>query len=333
MSAEVELAYRLALEESVRAGDQILRAGGSSLDAVVAAVSVMEDSELFNAGKGAVLTHEGDVELDASIMEGAGLEAGALAGVKHIKNPVQLAAEILHHSEHVMLIGKGAEEFARERQFTLTNNDYFITARRIKQLERVQSFSKTTALSEDTTDAWAEESTDVLSANTTSANKMEAEGGNSFSASLDASEEKKLGTVGAVAIDRRGTLAAATSTGGMTNKQYGRVGDSPIIGAGTFADNHTGAVSATGHGEYFMRAVVAHDICARVRYKNISLQQAADEVVHDRLTRMGGDGGVVAIDPEANVVFSFNSEGMYRAVIHKDGELEVAIFKDQGTSD
>ncbi|MFP6805606.1 MAG: isoaspartyl peptidase/L-asparaginase [Pseudomonadales bacterium] len=299
MNDSVESAYRQKLEESVLAGFAVLKDGSSSLDAVVASVAVMEDSELFNAGKGSVLNHESQIEMDASIMEGLGLEAGSVAGVKHIKNPIMLARQVLQQSGHVMLIGDGAEEFAAEQGFEHIDNSYFRIARREKQLLRVQSSSTTTALSEDGS---SENSSDVF-------------------------DDKKLGTVGAVAIDQRGNISAATSTGGMTNKRYGRVGDSPIIGAGTYADNRCGGVSATGHGEYFIRAVVAHDICARAMYKGISLQEAADEVVMEELVNMKGEGGVVAIDPQANVVFSFNSEGMYRAAVHKNGELEVEIFK------
>lgn len=297
MNHEVEADYRQKLEESVRAGHEILKSGGNSLDAVVAAVEVMEDSDLFNAGKGSVLTHDGEVEMDASIMEGKMQEAGAIAGVRHIKNPIRLANEILKHSPHVMLFGEGAEEFAAMRDFELTDNSYFHTSRRRKQLERVQGDSNAAALSEDSSDGF------------------------------DA-DDKKLGTVGAVAIDNQGNIAAATSTGGMTNKRFGRVGDSPIIGAGTYADNTACGISATGYGEYFIRAVVAHDICARILYKGIDLQRAADEVVMEKLKDMRADGGIVGIDPAANIVFSFNCEGMYRAAIHRNGELEVRIYRD-----
>jgi len=297
MSAEVESAYRQKLEQSVRAGHKVLNSGGSSLDAVMTAVEVMENSDLFNAGKGSVLTHDGEVEMDASIMEGKMQEAGAIAGVRQVKNPIRLAGEVLINSPHVMLIGEGAQEFATQRGFELIDNSYFQTKRRRAQLARVQAGPKAAALSED--------SSDVFDA-----------------------DDKKLGTVGAVAIDSLGNIAAATSTGGMTNKRFGRVGDSPIIGAGTYADNSACGVSATGHGEYFIRSVVAHDICARIVYKGIGLQQAADEVVMEKLKEMQAHGGIVAVDPEANIVFSFNSEGMYRAAIHKNGDLEVRIFRE-----
>ncbi len=297
MSADVESDYRQKLEQSVRAGHKVLNSGGSSLDAVMAAVEVMENSDLFNAGKGSVLNHDGEVEMDASIMEGKMQEAGAIAGVRQVKNPIRLAGEVLNNSPHVMLIGDGAEEFATQRGFELIDNSYFQTKRRRAQLARIQAGSKASALSEDSSD-------------------------------LFYADDKKLGTVGAVAIDSLGNIAAATSTGGMTNKRFGRVGDSPIIGAGTYADNSACGVSATGHGEYFIRCVVAHDICARIVYKGIGLQQAADEVVMEKLKEMQADGGIVAVDPEANIVFSFNSKGMYRAAIHKNGDLEVRIFRE-----
>jgi len=297
MSADVESDYRQKLEQSVRAGHKVLNSGGSSLDAVMAAVEVMENSDLFNAGKGSVLNHDGEVEMDASIMEGKMQEAGAIAGVRQVKNPIRLAGEVLNNSPHVMLIGEGAEEFATQRGFELIDNSYFQTKRRRAQLARIQAGSKASALSEDSSD-------------------------------LFYADDKKLGTVGAVAIDSLGNIAAATSTGGMTNKRFGRVGDSPIIGAGTYADNSACGVSATGHGEYFIRCVVAHDICARIVYKGIGLQQAADEVVMEKLKEMQADGGIVAVDPEANIVFSFNSKGMYRAAIHKNGDLEVRIFRE-----
>lgn len=297
MNAQVEAAYRLKLEESVRAGHKVLVAGGNSLDAVISAVEVMENSDLFNAARGSVLTHEGEVEMDASIMEGKMLEAGSIAGVRHIKNPIVLANEVLRASPYVMLIGRGAEEFATGRGYELIDNSYFQTRRRRRQLARIQAGSNAAVLSEDSSDVFD-------------------------------TDDKKLGTVGAVAIDSLGNIAAATSTGGMTNKRFGRVGDSPIIGAGTYADNAACGVSATGHGEYFIRSVVAYDICARIKYKGIGLQQAADEVVMGTLKEMQADGGIVAVDPSANIVFSFNSEGMYRAAIHKDGDLEVRIFRD-----
>lgn len=297
MTDDVERAYRAALTEAARAGYAVLQEGGNSRAAVIAAIRIMEDSPLFNAGHGAVFTSEGKVELDASIMEGRTLNAGAVTGVTRVKNPIVLANEILEHSVHVMLMGEGAEAFAAERGMELVDNEYFRTERRRRQLERVKAeHAGRTGLSED--------DDPIMVAN-----------------------DKKLGTVGAVAIDRDGDIAAGTSTGGMTNKRFGRIGDSPIIGAGTYADNDACGISATGHGEYFIRAAVAHDICARVAYKGISLQQAADEVIMGKLVEMGADGGIIGIDTDGNIVFSFNSAGMYRAAIDTSGNLEVAIFK------
>ena len=300
MSAEIEADYRATLTMAVSAGHAILTAGGTSRDAVIAAINILEDSPLFNAGHGAVLNHEGDVELDASIMEGRTLNAGAVAALSRVKNPINLANAVLESSPHVMLAGAGAEIFAEQQGFEFVSNDYFKTERRQRQLERVLAVENGLASAEDPSDLIF--------------------GQYQF-------DEKKLGTVGAVAIDRFGDIAAGTSTGGMTNKRFGRIGDSPIIGAGTYADNSSCGISATGHGEYFIRAAVAHDICARVAYKGLSLQQAADEVVMDKLVSMEATGGVIGVDNEANVAFSFNSAGMYRASIDKRGEIQVMIFK------
>ena len=299
MSPEMQGLYQAQLTEAVRAGHEILIKGGHSRAAVIAAINVMEDSALFNAGHGAVFNHAGDIELDASIMEGRVLNAGAVAGVGRIKNPINLANAVLEHSPHVMLMGAGAEEFAASQGLEFVTNDYFKTERRRRQLEKIQSEEDGVALSEAV-----------------------------FDAKSDPYEfdEKKLGTVGAVAIDQWGDIAAGTSTGGMTNKRFGRVGDAPIIGAGTYADNEACGISATGHGEYFIRSAVAHDICARVAYKGVSLQQAADEVVLDKLVKMQAEGGIIGIDPQANTVFSFNSLGMYRAAIDKTGKLTVLMF-------
>ncbi|MEJ6684079.1 MAG: isoaspartyl peptidase/L-asparaginase [SAR86 cluster bacterium] len=299
MSPEMQGLYQAKLTEAVQAGHEILITGGHSRDAVIAAINVMEDSPLFNAGLGAVFNHAGDIELDASIMEGRLLNAGAVAGVGRIKNPINLANAVLEHSPHVMLIGAGAEEFAASQGLAFVSNDYFKTERRRHQLEKIQREEGGVALSEAAFDSKPDPY---------------------------AFDEKKLGTVGAVAIDQWGDIAAGTSTGGMTNKRFGRVGDAPIIGAGTYADNQACGISATGHGEYFIRAAVAHDICARVAYKGISLQQAADEVVLDKLVKMQAEGGIIGIDPQANTVFSFNSLGMYRAAIDKTGKLTVLMF-------
>ena len=288
LDEETEAAYRAILEEAVTAGHAILKTGGSSSDAVLEAIQIMEDSELFNAGRGAVLNHKGDAELDASIMIGSDRSAGAVAALRRIKNPIRLAAKVLTESPHVMLMGDGAEEFAVNHGFELVDNDYFITERRKMQLRNLQ-IKDEIRLSED--------------------------------------NDEKFGTVGAVAIDRDGVITAGTSTGGMTNKRFGRIGDSPIIGAGTYADDRCG-ISATGHGEYFIRAAVAHDICARARYLKVSLYLAAYEVVKTKLVEMGGDGGVIGIDHQADVVMQFNSKGMYRASINRKGELFVGIFRD-----
>ncbi len=297
MTPELEAAYQDALAEATLAGHDVLTAGGTARAAVIAAIMIMENSPLFNAGKGAVFTHEGRVELDASIMEGRHLNAGAVASTTRTKNPILLADAILEHSPHVMLVGNGAEQFAQTQNLEMVENEYFQTERRRKALVRAIERERGAILSEDQDDP------------------------------AELVKDKK-GTVGAVALDQHGDIAAGTSTGGMTNKRFGRVGDSPIIGAGTYADNTVCGISATGHGEYFIRAAVAHDICARVRYKGISLQQAADEVVMQRLAAMGADGGIIGIDPAGNVVYSFNSAGMYRASITSTRELEVGIYKN-----
>ena len=240
-------------------------------------------------------------------MEGRHLKAGAVAGLSRIKNPINLANAVLENSPHVMLVGAGAEQFAESQNFEFVANDYFKTERRQRQLEKVLQQSADVVLSKD--------GADELS--------IVQDGIDEFSF-----DEKKLGTVGAVAIDQWGDIVAGTSTGGMTNKRFGRVGDAPIIGAGTYADNSACGISATGHGEFFIRAAVAHDICARVAYKGISLQQAADEVVMEKLVSMQGEGGIIGIDPKANIVFSFNTTGMYRAAIDKTGALTLLIFKN-----
>lgn len=265
MTAAKEKAYRAGLETALDAGYAILERGGTSLDAVVEVVRILEDDPQFNAGRGAVLNHLGLAELDASLMDGRTLAAGAVAGVAHVKNPILLARLVMEKSPHVMLIGAGAEEFALENGVDLVPNAYFHTEHRKRQLEQVQ-------------------------------------------------KKQRTGTVGAVALDRNGNLAAATSTGGMEDKRFGRVGDSPIIGAGTYADNAACAISGTGHGEYFIRAAVAHDICARAAYGGVSLTDAAREVIHRKLKAMGGTGGVIALDPRGNVVMEFNTEGMFRGV-------------------
>lgn len=281
------VAYRTALEAAVDAGYAVLEKGGSSLDAVTTAVRLLEDNPLFNAGKGAVLAHDGSAELDASIMDGATLAAGAVTGLKHVRNPIDLARRVMEDSPHVMLSGPGAEEFALERGFSLVANDYFITPTRRRQLER------------------------VLQGRTAPRNELDG-----------------LGTVGAVARDAAGNLAAATSTGGMTNKRWGRIGDSPIIGAGTYANNASCAVSATGHGEYFIRSVVAYDVCALIEYRGLSLAAAAREVVQNKLRERGGEGGIIAVDASGKIVMEFNSPGMFRGMRDSSGQKQIAIYED-----
>jgi beta-aspartyl-peptidase (threonine type) len=294
LTPELEAAYRSALDQALSAGHVVLRNGGSSLDAVVAAVRVMEDSPLFNAGKGAVFTSEGTNELDAAIMDGKNLMAGAVAGVKRVRSPITLARAVMEESPHVMMAGDGADAFAIEQGLELVDPSYFYTERRWEALQRAKAAEtgpEVTALSRDP-------------------------------------DDRKFGTVGAVALDSEGNLAAATSTGGMTNKKFGRIGDAPIIGAGTYANNQSCAVSATGHGEFFIRAAVAYDICARVKYRGISLQEAADEVVMKELVEMGGEGGIIALDREGNIAMPFNSEGMYRGSIDKAGTMTIQIYRD-----
>jgi beta-aspartyl-peptidase (threonine type) len=288
MTEENERAYRADLERALDAGYGVLEKGGSSLDAVVAAVRILEDSPYFNAGKGAVFSHAGINELDAAIMDGATLKAGAVAGVRHVKNPIELARMVMERTPHVLLAGEGAEEFALQQGVELVPGSYFHTERRWKQLEEAQKAERT--------------------------------------ASVSGEDIAYFGTVGAVARDRSGNLAAATSTGGMTNKRWGRIGDSPIIGAGTYADNATCAVSATGSGEYFMRAVVAHEICARVRLAGVTAAEAARDVVHGALEKIGGDGGVIVVDRNGALSLEFNTEGMFRAARDSSGRREVAIY-------
>jgi beta-aspartyl-peptidase (threonine type) len=287
MSGDMERLYRAGLGEALKAGYSVLESGGTALDAVTDAVVMLEDDALFNAGHGAVFTLDGQIELDASIMDGATLEAGAVCGVTHIKNPVELARAVMEHSDYVMLSGGGAEEFALTRGFQFVPRSYFYTAARWRQLERIR-------------------------------------GGDAHLSPLTISH---VGTVGAVALDRRGRLAAATSTGGMTGKRYQRIGDSPIIGAGTYADDRACAVSATGHGEVFIRAAVAHDICARLRFGGRSLAQAVREVVLEELPALGGEGGVIAIDGQGRIAMEFNSEGMFRASRRAGEEPRVDIYR------
>jgi L-asparaginase / beta-aspartyl-peptidase len=299
MTPEREARYRAGLEAARDAGYAVLERGGSSLDAVSAAVRVMEDDPQFNAGRGAVLNHDGIAELDSSIMEGKTLRAGAVAGLKHVKNPVDLARLVMEKSPHVLLVGQGAEDFALEQGVVLVPNSYFRTEARMKALEQALKEEKEQALRKT---------------------------GARFEATWPIGS---TGTVGAVALDREGNLAAATSTGGLTNKRPGRVGDSPLIGAGTYANNSSCAVSATGDGEYFIRSVVAHDICALVAYQHLSLDAAAREVIQGKIERMKASGGVIALDTAGHIVTAFNSEGMFRAARDSRGRKDVAIYKDR----
>lgn len=278
------------LERALDAGEAVLKRGGTALDAVTAAVVVLEDSPFFNAGKGAVYNSEGRHELDASIMEGHTLRAGAVAGVFTIRNPVRLAREVMEHSPHVMLAGSGAEAFANTRKsIARVPNDYFDTPHRLQQLRKAQADEKSPTAT--------------------------ADAGTYF------------GTVGAVALDQHGHIAAATSTGGMTNKRWSRIGDAPIIGAGNYATDHCG-VSGTGWGEFYIRAAVAHDICARMAYRGDTLAKAAEDVVNGVVPRLGGDGGAIALDRHGNIALPFNTGGMYRGWIKPDGSRGTAIFAD-----
>ncbi|TVM12046.1 isoaspartyl peptidase/L-asparaginase, partial [Vibrio cholerae] len=280
--------------------------GADALDAVVAAVTVLEDSPLFNAGKGSVLTHNEMVEMDASVMHGAAREAGAIAGVRHIRNPIQLARDVLRHSDHVFLIGDGAEQFAFQQGHVYTEQDYFFTERRYEQLQNMKQQDRF-ALSEA---SYQSESAEQESPS-------------------EYPDDKKFGTVGAVALDQQGNLAAATSTGGITNKRFGRVGDSPIIGAGTLAENGNVAISCTGMGEYFIRYAVAGDIAARMRYLKEDVHTACETVVQGELKSVGGEGGLIAIDAQGELHFAMNSSGMYRAGIDRDGQFSVKIYADE----
>jgi L-asparaginase / beta-aspartyl-peptidase len=279
-----ESKFRGSLQTALDAGYHILERGGPSLDAVTAAVRILEDDPLFNAGRGAALTRDGAAELDAAVMEGRTQRAGAVASVRHVRNPVDLARRVMEKSRHVLLVGPGAEEFALEEGIPLVPNAYFRTPERRRQLESEQSGASVS---------------DLLPSH---------------------------GTVGAVALDESGNLAAATSTGGMTNKRQGRVGDSPIIGAGTYAKNGVCAVSATGHGEYFIRAVAAYHICASVEYRGLTLADAAREMLHGILRRLGGRGGIVAIDAGGHIVMDFSTEGMFRGARDSRGLNQVAIL-------
>lgn len=299
MTPSLEAAYSLGLKEALDAGTEVLKKGGSAMDAVVAAICRLEDNPLFNAGKGAVFTKKGLNEMDAAVMDGKTLAAGAVAGVRNIKNPVLLAREIMLHSGHVFLGGKGAAEFALSRGIEMAPDEYFFNRERYEQWLEIR----------DTNFTQLDHKGDNL--------KIEGA----------QSSDHKFGTVGAVARDVQGNLAAGTSTGGMTNKRYGRIGDSPVIGAGTYANNDTCAISCTGHGELFLRAVVAHDVSCLMEYKGMSLQDACDLVIGKKLVALGGEGGLIAVDNQNNWCYSFNSLGMYRAMRNSEGAEDVSWFK------
>ncbi len=291
MTPELDAKYRGKLTEALKKGYRILKKGGTSIDAVTAALVILEDSPLFNAGKGSVFTNSGINELDASIMDGQTLQAGAVSGVKTVKNPILLARKVMEKSPHVLLSGEGAASFAEAQGLQLVDPDYFFTEKRWQSLLKIKARE---------------------------ADRKPA-----------LKKAKEHGTVGAAALDKNGHLAAGTSTGGMTNKRFGRIGDSPLIGAGSYADNKTCAVSSTGHGEYFIRLVAAHDISALMEYKGLSLQEAAQQVIMEKLTALGGTGGVVAIDKDGNMAMPFNTEGMYRGWVERDGKITVKIYRDE----
>ncbi|MBP6512551.1 MAG: isoaspartyl peptidase/L-asparaginase [Bacteroidia bacterium] len=291
LTEEKEKAYTAALLAALTLGESVLKKGGTAMDAVTQTIISLEDCPLFNAGKGAVFTADGLHEMDAAIMRGENLEAGAVAGVQLIKNPILLAKEIMEHSDHVLLSGRGAEEFAKQQKLIFETEEYFFDEYRFQQLREAIHEGKIVLDHTETT------------------------------------ENKKFGTVGAVAKDVHGNLAAGTSTGGMTNKKFNRIGDSPIIGSGTYANNATCAISCTGHGEYFIRAVVAYDVSCLMEYKGLSLQAACEVVVMDKLVKLGGEGGLIAVDAAGNISLVFNSEGMYRAWNEKNTANNIAIYR------
>ena len=294
MTPEKEAEYKQALADAINAGETVLKANGSALDAIEAAIVSLENNPLFNAGKGAVFTNMGKNEMDASLMDGKDLRAGAVAGVQNIKNPIKLSRAVMDQSEHVMLAGLGAMEFAEKVGVEFADDEYFFVPMRFEQLQKAKESD--TMILDHTEDNF--------------------ENG-----------EKKFGTVGCVALDVNGNIAAGTSTGGMTNKKYGRVGDSPVIGSGTYANNKTCAISCTGHGEFFIRAVVAYDVSCLMEYKGLSLKEACDIVVKDKLVKLDGEGGLIALDAKGNIELSFNSEGMYRASKKSGEELYIGIYE------
>ena len=296
MSDSLEQAYKTKLEEAIRTGHEILANGGTALEAIQRTINIMENSPLFNSAKGAVFTNEGKNELDASIMDGKTLNAGAIAGVTNVKNPINLAYEVMVNSDHVLLSGEGAEQFAKEQGLEIVDPEYFYTEKRFKSMERAREREKKEINKTAFYDPFL--------------------------------KDEKFGTVGCAALDKNGNLAAGTSTGGMSNKKYNRIGDSPIIGAGTYANNKTCAISSTGWGEYFIRGVVAYDISALMEYKGLSLQEAAAEVIQKKQPELGGNGGIIAIDHEGNMVTEFNTAGMYRATMNSNGDLQIGIYSE-----
>ena len=298
MTLEKEEKYRAVLAEAIQVGHRILKGGGSSQEAVEKTINIMEDSPLFNAGKGAVLNSNASIELDASFMEGKSLGAGAISGVRTVKNPISAAIKVMEASPHVMLSGSGADAFANEQGLEIVSPEYFLTERRINALREVQKASSTSNINDK------HQSNDFIN-------------------------QQRYGTVGCVALDMFGNLAAGTSTGGMTNKKWNRIGDAPIIGAGTYANNATCAISSTGWGEFFIRTVVAHDISALMEYKKLSIQDAAYEVIHNKVAKLGGDGGVIGIDSNGNMMMEMNTPGMYRAKMDAQGKMEVKIYIDE----
>ena len=291
MTSEMETAYKVKMEEAILAGYRILDSGGTAIEAVKTSIIILENSPLFNAGKGAVFNHEGKNELDAAIMDGSNRKAGAVAGVTVVKNPILAAYSVMTQTPHVLLSGKGADEFAKSIGLEIVDPSYFYTEARYKSL-------------------------------------MEELSREAKKNSLDKNPNNSSGTVGAVALDRYGNIAAGTSTGGMNNKRYGRIGDTPVIGAGTYADNNTCAISATGHGEFFIRKVVAYDIAAKMKYLKISLQEAATQVIMDELPSFGGNGGVIGIDTQGNMIMEFNTAGMYRGYMKQGEHPRIFIFRD-----
>ena len=318
MTSERERAYRDSLTWALRKGYEILKRGGSSLDAVEAAIRIMEDCPLFNAGKGAVFTHEGKNELDAAIMDGKTLAAGSVASVTTIKNPVSAARAVMEKSNHVMLVGKGAEQFAQSQGLEIVDPSYFYTEERWKALERAKK-----------DDSLKNEPGKPAKKTSLIDDRLNGDRRAEVAIKQPDNKDYKYGTVGAVALDRYGNLAAATSTGGITNKRFGRVGDAPIIGAGTYANNATCGISCTGWGEFFIRLVVAKTVSDLMEYKNYSLQQATDEVIMKEVPQLGGDGGLIAIDKDGNIAMPFNTAGMYRGYVKDDGTIVVKIYKDE----